>query len=269
MRFFIVLFIFSLPSLMVSNPFEDLQADLKKAQDALNSIVRDKDEGGTTNSESPGLGLPDTDISSPDSEFEAFAKLFETNVGSELITERIVQYDDFGDELVSYRHYAMAEGMKIDVHIDSSLEYAKICKENGVPSHYLKQGFPFDLTFPIPSPKKAESNVKFKIFDGYKSFYNDLCPGPFSEDVFCINKDYVSKSEYFPNPEHPFVILRRSYEKAVASGDIDSSSGFVTLAFNIFPQKKEIIKFSPFHSSWIDVLRECKKYIPKEVKWGN
>ena len=43
MRFFVVFFILSLPSFMVSNPFEDLQADLKKAQDALNSIVRDKD----------------------------------------------------------------------------------------------------------------------------------------------------------------------------------------------------------------------------------
>ena len=123
-------------------------------------------------------------------------------------------------------------------------------------------GFPFTVKLPVPNPQS--SRINFKLFNGKKGYTNgfphnyynynegyfDLEPYGFVDDGSLV--DEVDKNT--PH-SHPLVHLRKEFEKSLSSGD--GSNGDVTLIAYSQGGDKIIYKFSPFHSSWIEILKNC------------
>ncbi len=244
--------IFFFAALSFSNPF----GDLKKAKDVIDSIVKDKDKPNaeTTNR------TTDNQPSSPNDDFERFAKLFYTDIGSEIITEKNVKYDDFGDEKITYKHHILVNDTKVYVIVPKN----EVCDKDPTNEslNIIKQGFPFTVKLPVPYPRRDVLN--FKLFNGKKGYSNDPISISFKEDYFYLNASawpngpLVDEVDVYTKNTNALVHLRREFEKSLSTGN--GSKGDITLI--AYPKRgdKIIYKFSPFHSSWIEILKNCKDY---------
>ena len=247
---------------VIANPFKDLQEDLKKAQDALNSIVKDKEEDNTSGAEIPSFESK-PNISSSNSAFDSFARLFDTNVGSELITEKIVDIDDFGDEIISYKHYTNVGGRRVDVFFDfpSTRGYSGNMCDGKDREFAMKRGFPFELRFPVTY--KRASRVQYKLFNGVKAHYSNDTQMIWKDDYFTIGSstrgpDIPEDYTFDVVGTNPITHLRMVYEKALLAGE--SPSGDVIMIFTPDYGEKVVYKFSPFHSSWTKALKNCMDF---------